>query len=80
MPPPFYDQLQTIVYCLMLGCRAGDLVQCVRKRSGPAIHVTRVQYARCCQHAAHRRAITPVECIGPDLVGNDASFVHVADT
>ncbi len=41
-PPPFYDQLQLVTYCLMLGCAAGDLVQCVRARCGSRIHVTRV--------------------------------------
>ena len=34
VPPPFYDTLQTVTYCLMLGCRAGDLVQCVRAAAG----------------------------------------------
>ena len=41
-PPPFYDQLQLVTYCLMLGCAAGDLVQCLRARSGSRIHITRV--------------------------------------
>ena len=30
VPPPFYDEVQLVTYCLMLGATAGDLVQCVR--------------------------------------------------
>ncbi|KAL1518924.1 hypothetical protein AB1Y20_003196 [Prymnesium parvum] len=52
IPPPFYDQIQTVVYCLMMGYAAGELVQCVRTRTGPSIHTTRVQVDD--ERACHR--------------------------
>jgi hypothetical protein len=44
-PPPLYDEIQLVTYCLMLGVTDGDLVQCVRHHgaaAGQTILVTRV--------------------------------------
>ena len=60
-PPPLYDLLQTVVYVLMLGAHAGDLVQCVRSPAGADIHITRVELAAppCFHGAAWRDAVLP---------------------
>lgn len=43
VPPPFYDEIQLVTYCLMLGATDGDLVQCVRSVAhGCQIHIARV--------------------------------------
>lgn len=43
VPPPLYDQIQSIVYCMMLRCAAADLVQCVRSHAHPCIHITHLR-------------------------------------
>ncbi|CAM9242908.1 unnamed protein product [Choristocarpus tenellus] len=35
-PPPLYDQIQLVVYMLMIGASVGDLVQFVKRRRGRA--------------------------------------------
>ena len=42
IPPPFYDELQTAAYCLMLGTRKADLVQCLRRPEGTQIGIHRI--------------------------------------
>mmetsp|Transcript_25387 Transcript_25387/g.45976 ORF Transcript_25387/g.45976 Transcript_25387/m.45976 type:complete len:656 (-) Transcript_25387:76-2043(-) len=41
VPPPIYDQIQTIVYSLMYGVEEADIVQVVRRRKHTSIQKTR---------------------------------------
>ena len=51
-PPPFYEEVQLTTYCLMLDCEEGDLVQCLRQRTGEHIHVSRLSvHAEPTRHA-----------------------------
>jgi hypothetical protein len=35
LPPPMYDQIQLVIYCMMYGTSEGDMVQVVRNRAEP---------------------------------------------
>ena len=41
--PRVARQIQLVIYCLMLGCDAGDLVQCVRDAPDAPITISRVE-------------------------------------
>mmetsp|Transcript_27063 Transcript_27063/g.81954 ORF Transcript_27063/g.81954 Transcript_27063/m.81954 type:complete len:159 (+) Transcript_27063:2309-2785(+) len=38
-PPPFYDVVQAVTYCRMVGCDAADLVQALNDK----IHISRIE-------------------------------------
>ena len=58
VPPPLYDQLQTVVYMQMMEAEAADLVQCVRSAGGGVrVHVSRLElHAPPMAHAAYWRS------------------------
>lgn len=35
LPPPLYDQIQTVIYCMMYGTTEGELVQVVKSKEKP---------------------------------------------
>eukprot|EP00658_Telonema_sp_P-2_P030444 TRINITY_DN2298_c0_g2_i1.p2 TRINITY_DN2298_c0_g2~~TRINITY_DN2298_c0_g2_i1.p2 ORF type:complete len:254 (-),score=59.22 TRINITY_DN2298_c0_g2_i1:621-1382(-) len=53
-PPPFYDQVQVVVYCVMLGCSTGHLVQFVN--SGSALDKVTVSPVLLEDKGLHRQA------------------------
>ncbi|CAJ1385456.1 unnamed protein product [Effrenium voratum] len=44
-PPEIYDVVQLCSYCRVLGTARGDLVQCLRAKTGDVMHVTRIDFS-----------------------------------
>lgn len=70
IPPPFYDQLQSIVYCFMYNTSESDLIQIVRTKKSNKDHKEKEKIKADIQHKDDSLS---VESTGENLNSNSSS-------